>query len=118
MDGQVLGSFAHGLGAALLERMVYDEEGNLLTGSFMDYLCAGATEVPDLRILHRCTPSPFTALGAKGLGEGNTMSAPAALANAVCDALGLEDLELPLTAPRLWEALAAAGDRANRGADK
>ena len=109
VDGQVLGSFAHGLGAALLERMVYDEEGNLLTGSFMDYLCAGATEIPDLRILHRCTPSPFTALGAKGLGEGNTMSAPAALANAVCDALGLEDLELPLTAPRLWEALAAAG---------
>ena len=110
VDGQVLGSFAHGLGAALLERMVYDEEGNLLTGSFMDYLCAGATEIPDLRILHRCTPSPFTALGAKGLGEGNTMSAPAALANAVCDALGLEDLELPLTAPRLWEALAAAGE--------
>ena len=108
VDGQILGSFAHGLGAALLERTVHDDDGNLLTGSFMDYLCATSTEVPDLRILHRCTPSPFTALGAKGLGEGNTMSAPAALANAVCDALGLEDLELPLTAPRVWEALAAA----------
>ena len=118
VDGQILGSFAHGLGPALLERTVHDPDGNLLTGSFMDYLCAGATEVPELRILHRCTPSPFTALGAKGLGEGNTMSAPAALANAVCDALEVDDLELPLTAPRLWEALAPAGDQAHRGADK
>ena len=118
VDGQILGSFAHGLGPALLERTVHDPDGNLLTGSFMDYLCAGATEIPELRILHRCTPSPFTALGAKGLGEGNTMSAPAALANAVCDALEVDDLELPLTAPRLWEALTAAGDQAHRGAGK
>ncbi len=108
VDGQILGSFAHGLGPALLEQTVHDEEGNLLTGSFMDYLCATATEIPDLRILHHCTPSPFTPLGAKGLGEGNTMSAPAALANAVCDALGIDDLDLPLTAPRIWEALGAA----------
>ena len=107
VDGQILGSFAHGLGPALLEQTVHDEEGNLLTGSFMDYLCATSAEVPGLRILHRCTPSPFTPLGAKGLGEGNTMSAPAALLNAVCDALGLDDLDLPLTAPRVWEALAA-----------
>ena len=107
VDGQILGSFAHGLGPALLEQTVHDEEGNLLTGSFMDYLCATSTEVPGLRILHRCTPSPFTPLGAKGLGEGNTMSAPAALVNAVCDALGIDDLDLPLTAPRIWEALAA-----------
>ena len=109
VDGQILGSFAHGLGPALLEQTVHDPEGNLLTGSFMDYLCATATEIPDLRILHRCTPSPFTPLGAKGLGEGNTMSAPAAVLNAVCDALGIDDLDLPLTAPRIWEAL-AAGD--------
>ena len=105
VDGQILGSFAHGLGPALLEQTVYDEEGNLLTGSFMDYLCVTSTEVPGLRILHRCTPSPFTPLGAKGLGEGNTMSAPAALVNAVCDALEVDDLDLPLTAPRIWEAL-------------
>ena len=107
VDGQILGSFAHGLGPALLEQTVHDEEGNLLTGSFMDYLCATSTEVPGLRILHRCTPSPFTPLGAKGLGEGNTMSAPAALLNAVCDALEVDDLDLPLTAPRIWKALAA-----------
>lgn len=109
VDGQILGSFAHGLGPAMLEQTVHDEEGNLLTGSFMDYLCATSTEVPGLRILHRCTPSPFTPLGAKGLGEGNTMSAPAALVNAVCDALEVDDLDLPLTAPRIWEALAAGG---------
>ena len=114
VDGQILGSFAHGLGPALLEQTVHDDEGNLLTGSFMDYLCATATEIPELRILHRCTPSPFTPLGAKGLGEGNTMSAPAALANAVCDALGVDDLDLPLTAPRIWEALTAASERGDR----
>ncbi len=104
-DGQVLGGFAHGVGAALLERHVHDEWGNLLTASFMDYLAAGAAEVPPLRIGHRSSPSPFTALGAKGLGEGTTMSAPAALANAVADALGRDDVELPLTPPRVWELL-------------
>ena len=88
VDGQVRGGFAHGAGAALLERMHYDEDGNLLTGSFVDYLCLGAADVPPLRIGHLCTPSPFTPLGAKGLGEGNTMSVPAALAAAVADALG------------------------------
>jgi 2-furoyl-CoA dehydrogenase large subunit len=104
-DGQVRGGFAHGAGAALWERHVYDEWGTQLTGSFVDYLAPAAPDVPALRIAHRSTPSPFTALGAKGLGEGNTMSAPAALANAVADALGRDDVELPLTAPRVWELL-------------
>jgi 2-furoyl-CoA dehydrogenase large subunit len=102
-DGQVRGGFAHGAGAALLERVHYDEDGNLLTGSFVDYLCLGAGDVPPLRIGHRSTPSPFNPLGAKGLGEGNTMSVPAALAAAVADALGAEKVELPLTPPRVWE---------------
>jgi 2-furoyl-CoA dehydrogenase large subunit len=102
-DGQVRGGFAHGLGAALLERVAYDEDGNLLTGTFMDYLCAAAPEMPALRIAHRETASPFTPLGAKGLGEGNTMSVPAAIANAVADALGADDVELPLTPARVWE---------------
>jgi 2-furoyl-CoA dehydrogenase large subunit len=102
-DGQVRGGFVHGAGAALLERMHYDDDGNLLTGSFVDYLCLGAADVPPLRIGHLCTPSPFTLLGAKGLGEGNTMSVPAALAAAVADALGLETVALPLTPPRVWE---------------
>jgi len=105
-DGQVTGGFAHGAGVALLERHVYDESGNLMTASFVDYLAASAGDLPEVRIGHRPSPSPFTALGAKGLGEGNTMSAPAALANAVADALGRDDLELPLTPPRVWELLA------------
>ena len=99
------GGFAHGAGSALLERHAWDEWGNLLTTSFMDYLAPGAPEIPSLAIAHRSTPSPFTPLGAKGLGEGNTMSVPAALANAVADALGRDDVELPLTAPRVWEVL-------------
>jgi 2-furoyl-CoA dehydrogenase large subunit len=102
-DGQIRGGFAHGAGAALLERIVYDEEGTLLTGTFMDYLVPTAPDVPHVTIAHRESPSPFTPLGAKGLGEGNTMSAPAALANAVADALGVDDVELPLTPARVWE---------------
>ena len=104
-EGQVRGGFAHGAGAALFERVVYDGDGNLLTGSFVDYLCPTAPDLPPLRLGHRETPSPFTLLGAKGLGEGTTMSAPAALAAAVADALGVDKVELPLTAPRVWEAL-------------
>jgi 2-furoyl-CoA dehydrogenase large subunit len=105
VEGQVRGGFAHGVGAALFERTAYDEDGNLLTATFMDYLCPTAPDLPRLTSAHRETPSPFTPLGAKGLGEGNTMSAPAAIANAVADAIGRDDLELPLTAPRVWELL-------------
>ena len=104
-DGQVLGGFAHGAGAALWERHAWDEWGTLLTGSFVDYLAPSAPDVPALRIAHRSSPSPFTALGAKGIGEGNSMSAPAAIANAVADALGRDDVELPLTPPRVWALL-------------
>ncbi len=105
VDGQIRGGFAHGAGAALFERIVYDEEGTLLTGTFMDYVCPTAPDLPSLTIAHRETPSPFTPLGAKGLGEGNTMSAPVAIANAVADALGVDDVELPLTASRVWELM-------------
>ena len=107
-DGQVLGGFAHGAAAALFERHVWDEWGNPLTASFMDYLAPTAPDLPTLRIAHRSSRSPFTALGAKGIGEGNTMSAPAAIANAVADALGRDDVELPLTPPRVWELLRGA----------
>jgi 2-furoyl-CoA dehydrogenase large subunit len=102
-DGQVTGGFAHGAAAALLERHAWDEDGNLLTASFVDYLAPAGADVPAIRIAHRSSPSPFTALGAKGIGEGNTMSAPAAIANAVADALGRDDVELPFTPPRVWE---------------
>jgi len=104
-DGQMLGGLAHGLGAALLEEHRYDEDGNLTTATFLDYLPPTATELPPVG--HRTieTPSPVTALGAKGLGEGNTMTAPACVANAVADALGVEGVELPLTPARVWELL-------------
>lgn len=103
-EGQVHGALAQGLGAALLERHVYDDQGQLLTASFLDYLVPTATELPEPVTAYFESPSPVTPLGAKGLGEGNTMSAPAAIANAVADALGLEDVEVPLTPGRLWSA--------------
>ena len=104
-QGQVRGGLAHGAAAALLERIVYDESGNLLTASFLDYLCPTAPDLPTPTIGHRETPSPFLPLGAKGLGEGTTMSVPAAIANAVADALGREDVEPPFTPGRVWELL-------------
>ncbi|GAC1567295.1 MAG: molybdopterin-dependent oxidoreductase [Ktedonobacteraceae bacterium] len=103
--GQILGGLAQGLGSALFEEMVYDEEGQLLNGSFMDYLCPTAGEMPAVKIAHLGTPSPLTPLGAKGLGEGNTMSAGAAIANAVADALGVEPGVLPLSPTRVWDLL-------------
>jgi 2-furoyl-CoA dehydrogenase large subunit len=105
VDGQVRGGFAHGAAVALFERMLYDEQGALLTGTFIDYLCPTAPDLPDITVSHRETPSVISPLGAKGLGEGNTMSAPVAIANAVADALGVEDVELPLTPPRVWELM-------------
>jgi len=104
-DGQITGGFAHGAAVALHERHAWDEWGNPLTASFVDYLAPSAPDVPRIRIGHLSSPSPFTALGAKGLGEGNTMSAPVAIANAVADAIGRDDVELPLTGPRVWELL-------------
>jgi 2-furoyl-CoA dehydrogenase large subunit len=104
-EGQVRGGLAHGAAAALFERHVYDEDGNLLTGSFMDYLAPTAPDLPTPRIGHRGSPTPFLPLGAKGLGEGTTMSVPAAIANAVADALGRDDVEPPFTPGRVWELL-------------
>jgi 2-furoyl-CoA dehydrogenase large subunit len=104
-EGQVRGGLAHGAGAALFERHVWDEDGNLLTGSFVDYLVPTAPDLPTPRLGHRESPTPFLPLGAKGLGEGTTMSVPAAIANAVADALGRDDVEPPFTPGRVWELL-------------
>ena len=104
-DGQVRGGYAHGLAAALYERHVYDEWGNLMTASLVDYLTPTAPDIPGLTIGHLSSPSPVTALGAKGIGEGNTMSAPVCVANAVADAIARDDVELPLTPPRVWQLL-------------
>jgi 2-furoyl-CoA dehydrogenase large subunit len=110
-DGQVRGAFAMAVGAALYERFVYDKGGSFLTGSFADYAVPTAGMVPGLTILHRETASPVTPLGAKGVAEGNSMSTPVCIANAVADALGVADLELPLTPPRVLALVKAAGRR-------
>ena len=104
-EGQIRGGLAHGLGAALLEEHRYDADGTLMTGTFLDYLPPTATELPRVVLAHFESPSPLTPLGAKGLGEGTTMSAPAAIANAVADALGIDAIELPATSQRIWEQL-------------
>lgn len=109
VEGQVHGGFVHGLGAALFEELAYDDRGNFLSGTFADYLCPTAVEVPPVDIGHVETPSPMNALGAKGMGDGSAMLSPAAIANAVADALGREDVMPPLTLQRLW-ALANGKD--------
>ena len=99
--GQVTGGFAHALGAALYEEYAYADDGSFISGTFADYLLPTTTEVPAPLILHFESPSPFTPLGAKGVGEGNCMSTPVCLANAVADALGVAELDLPLTPAKL-----------------
>jgi 2-furoyl-CoA dehydrogenase large subunit len=110
-QGQIYGGALHGLGGALYEELVYDEEGQLLTGSFMDYLVPTASEAPTIEIGHVESPSPLTTLGAKGLGEASSMTVPAVLANAVSDALkplGIQITELPITPSRLWHLMETA----------
>lgn len=104
-DGQIRGAFAQGLGAALMEEFRYGADGSFQSGTFADYLVPTACEVPDPVILHLETPSPFTPLGAKGLGEGNNMSTPVCIANAVADALGRADITLPMTPSRVMAML-------------
>lgn len=94
VKGMVLGGTAHGIGAALYERFSYDEEGQLIAGSFADYLLPSAHEVPDIALTEHCTPSPLTSHGQKGVGEGGYLAAPAAVTSAVNDALAERDREL------------------------
>jgi 2-furoyl-CoA dehydrogenase large subunit len=108
VDGQVRGGFAQALGAALYEEYSYGADGSFLTGTFADYLLPTTMEVPEPLILHMETPSPFTPLGAKGVGEGNCMSTPVCIANAVADALGADDIVLPLVPARLVELVRGA----------
>lgn len=107
VEGQIRGGFAQALGATFFEELAYADDGAFLTGTFADYLLPTATETPDIEILHIETPSPFTPLGAKGVGEGNCMSTPVCLANAVADALGVAKLDLPLTPARIAALVAA-----------
>ncbi|MFC3339771.1 xanthine dehydrogenase family protein molybdopterin-binding subunit [Paracandidimonas soli] len=104
-DGQIRGAFAQGLGAALMEEFQYGADGSFQSGTFADYLVPTSCEVPEPVILHQETLSPFTPLGAKGLGEGNNMSTPPCIANAVADALGVRDVMLPLTPSRVMSLI-------------
>ena len=111
VKGQIQGGFAQGLGEALMEQVVFDEDGQLLTGSFMDYAMPRASDVPPLDMQTFETPSPLNALGAKGVGEAGTIGAPPAILNAAIDALsplGVTDLNMPLTAHALWQAMQEA----------
>lgn len=104
-DGQIWGGFAHGLGAAMLERVVYGRDGTLLSTTFVDYMCPTAVEIPAFEIGHVTSPSPNTLFGAKGLGDGCSMLTPAVIANALDDALGIPDLVPPFTPDRIWSLL-------------
>ncbi len=107
-DGQIYGAFSQGVGAALLEEFVYSSDGNFLSGTFADYRVPTASEIPVPTIIHMESPSPFTPLGAKGLGEGNNMSTPVCIANAIADAIGYDDIRLPATPTRIHEWLVKA----------
>ncbi|MFS8570827.1 MAG: xanthine dehydrogenase family protein molybdopterin-binding subunit [Thermaerobacter sp.] len=107
VEGQVQGGIAFGIGGALLEEVVYDDAGQLLTATWMDYLLPGAHEVPEVRMYHLCTPTEVNPLGIRGAGEGGVMPVAAALAQAIEDACGgrvwLD--RFPVTRSRLWHAL-------------
>ncbi|MFZ0840602.1 MAG: xanthine dehydrogenase family protein molybdopterin-binding subunit [Xanthobacteraceae bacterium] len=111
VKGMTLGGIAHGIGAALLEEFVYDDQGQMISQSFMDYVLPSAHEIPEVEIVHHCTPSPFTVLGQKGSGESGYLGAPAAVASAINDALaplGIVMSKLPIRIPELSDAIAAA----------
>ncbi|HEU5068703.1 MAG TPA: molybdopterin cofactor-binding domain-containing protein, partial [Sphingomicrobium sp.] len=105
VEGQIVGGFAHGFGAGMMERVTYAADGTLLSATFQDYLCPTAPELPPLDVAHYTTPSPNTVHGAKGLGDGCSMIAPVALANAISDATGLEAVDPPFLPGRIWELL-------------
>jgi aerobic carbon-monoxide dehydrogenase large subunit len=111
VDGQVLGGFAHGIGNALYEESFYDEAGQPLSTSYLDYSLPSAIEVPPATLHHVHSPSPLNPLGVKGAGEGGTIPPPAALANAIEDALrpfGARITSVPITPPRIVAALEQA----------
>lgn len=117
VEGQVIGGLAQGLGQALQEAIVYDDAGQPLTGSFLDYGPLRAPQIPPLAAVetaHTVTPSPFNPLGVKGVGEAGTTGGPPAVVNAVLDGLaplGITHLDMPLTPQRIWQAIQEAKTR-------
>jgi aerobic carbon-monoxide dehydrogenase large subunit len=114
VEGQVRGGVVQGIGTALYEEIPYDEQGQPLAATLADYLVPGAAELPDIKIVHMHTPTPYTEYGVKGMGEGGAIAPPAAIANAVRDALsslGAEVNETPLTPRRVLAAIRKAKAR-------
>jgi carbon-monoxide dehydrogenase large subunit len=115
VEGQVHGGIAQGVGQALLEDAVYDgESGQLVTGSYQDYTMPRADDLPTFRVGMTETPCPHNPLGAKGCGEAGAIAAPAALMNAITDALGTDEIAMPATREKVWricqQRLAAAAE--------
>jgi aerobic carbon-monoxide dehydrogenase large subunit len=111
IDGQVHGGIVHAIGQALYERVHYDDEGQLVTGTFVDYALPTAAELPTFETDRTVTPTPVNSLGAKGVGEAGTIAASAAVTNAVIDALrplGVDYINMPLSPMRVWEAISEA----------
>jgi carbon-monoxide dehydrogenase large subunit len=111
VEGQVHGGLAQGIGQALLEQCVYDDSGQLLTGSYMDYAMPRADDLPSFKVSHTVTPCTHNPLGAKGCGEAGAIGSPAAVMNAVMDALssvGVKRLDMPASPHRVWQAIQAA----------
>ena len=118
VEGQIVGGVVHGIGNALSEEAIYDEAGSLLTSSFVDYRLPRALDVPPIEVHHQEFPSPLNELGIKGCGEGGTVGAPAAIANAIEDALHPLDLritEMPLQPQKLLQYIHHAQARAGEG---
>jgi carbon-monoxide dehydrogenase large subunit len=114
VDGQVWGGTAQGFGQAMLEQVVYEPDGALLTGSLLHYALPRATEMPPLAVVEQCTPSPLNPLGVKGVGEVGTLIGTVPIMNAVADALaplGIAHLDMPYTAERVWAAIQQARRR-------
>ncbi|MDS1138721.1 xanthine dehydrogenase family protein molybdopterin-binding subunit [Nitratireductor indicus] len=108
VEGQVHGGIAQGIGQAMLENVVYDDDGQLLSASYMDYTMPRADNVPSFAIHHHSTKSPSNPLGLKGCGEAGAIGTPPAVMNAITDAIGNNDLQMPATPPRVWAAIHAA----------
>ncbi|MCZ6605145.1 MAG: xanthine dehydrogenase family protein molybdopterin-binding subunit [Alphaproteobacteria bacterium] len=105
VEGQICGGVVHGVGQALLENCRFDDSGQLVTGSLMDYALPRADDMSNIETIFLNTPCPHNPLGAKGCGEAGAIAAPAALVNAVTHAVGAEHIEMPLTAEKVWSAL-------------
>jgi aerobic carbon-monoxide dehydrogenase large subunit len=111
VDGQLHGGIAQGVGQALWERAVYDDDGQLLSGSMLDYALPKASRLPSFELDETVTPSPVNPIGVKGVGEAGAIASTAAVANAVIDALsplGIRHLDMPYTAPKVWSAIQSA----------